>query len=170
MRALLRGYDRLVIAMAMAGCVLLAAMFVMIIYDVTVRTAGLTPPAMTSAVSEYFMLYVTMLAAPYLVRIKAHVAVESITLVMPAAAMPWLSRLVCLVCIAVSVLLAWYSADAIGEVVASGEVDIRSIIVPKWVLFAPLPIGFALCAVEFARYLMAREGMLVGRGAGESSI
>lgn len=170
MQAVVRGYDRLVTAMAMTGCVLLAVMFVMIVYDVTVRTIGLTPPAATSALSEYFMLYVTMLAAPYLVREKAHVAVESIELVLPAAAMPWLARLVCIVCAVLSLLLAWYSVDGIVDAVQSGEVDIRSIIIPKWVLYAPLPVGFALSAVEFARLLLARTGLLVGRGAGESSI
>jgi TRAP-type C4-dicarboxylate transport system permease small subunit len=156
--------------MAMTGCALLAVMFVMIVYDVTVRTLGFTPPAATSALTEYFMLYVTMFAAPYLVRTKAHVAVESIELVLPKGAMPWIARFVCVVCIAVSVLLAWYSVDGIVDVVETAELDIRSIIIPKWVLLAPMPVGFALCAVEFARYLLSREGMLVGRGAGESSI
>ena len=79
MRSLARAYDRLIMALAILAGAMLAGVFVMIVYDVTVRTLGYQPPFFTSALSEYAMLYMTLLAAPWVVRVRGHVYVESVT-------------------------------------------------------------------------------------------
>ncbi len=44
--------------------------------------------------------------------------------------------------------MAWDAASR-------GEMDVRSIEIPRWMLLGVLPIGFGLCAIEFARLLRA---------------
>lgn len=166
MRALVRAYDGLIAAMAVVAGLILAFIFVIIVYDVVVRTMGVQPPAATSALSEYGMHYVALLAAPWLVRVKGHVFVESLVVVLPDGVARILEKLVHLVCIVMCLALAWYAVEAIREAVTFGDSDIRSIIVPKWVLFAPMPIAFVLCAIEFGRFLAGRDTMYEGRGAG----
>ena len=38
-----------------------------------------------------------------------------------------------------------------------GEIEIRSLYMPRWLLFAPLTIGFGLMAVEFLRLAFRGE-------------
>ncbi|MBM3486969.1 MAG: TRAP transporter small permease [Alphaproteobacteria bacterium] len=166
MRALVRTYDGVITGMAVVAGLILAAIFVIIIYDVVVRTLGWQPPAGTSALSEYGMHYIALLAAPWLVRVKGHVFVESLVLVLPGGAARILERIVHVLCIAMCLALAWYSVEAIRETVKFGDSDIRSIIVPKWVLFAPMPVAFVLAAIEFGRFLVGHDTMYEGRGAG----
>ena len=62
-------------------------------------------------------------------------------------------------------LLAYYAAVLLIENYVRGERDIRSITIPLWVIFVPFPIGLALCAVEFGRFLFGSERLLSGRGS-----
>jgi len=152
-----RAYEGVLRLAAGAGAVLLAAVFVAIIYDVTVRTLGAQPPAWTAAFSEYAMLYATLLAAPWLVGRRGHVAVESLVLFLPERARRWIQRLAYLLCIVVSLLLAAYAGELTFQTYLRGELDIRAVEVPRWLLFAVIPPSFALIAVEFARLLVANR-------------
>ena len=74
---LTRAYDNLIMALALLAGVMIASVFFFIVFDVTLRTTGFRPPEFVSAVSEYVLLYVTMLAAPWLVRERGHVRIGS---------------------------------------------------------------------------------------------
>ena len=47
---------------------LIAADCLLIVVDVSLRNLGMQPPAYTVALTEYSLLYMTMAAAPWLVR------------------------------------------------------------------------------------------------------
>ena len=40
-----------------------------------------------------------------------------------------------------------------------GEVEIRSLDMPRWALFAPVTLGFSMMAVEFTRCLIRGDSM-----------
>ena len=61
-------------------------MFLLIVSDVLIRTVGLKPWLYSSVLVEYGLLWFTMLAAPWLARNKAHVFIDAITQLLPAAA------------------------------------------------------------------------------------
>ena len=78
-----RAYNGLIISLAILGGLMLALIFVGIIADVTVRTIGFNSIQWYSAIAEYCLLFSTMFGAPWLVRLKGHVVVESLTMAMP---------------------------------------------------------------------------------------
>ena len=164
MRHLVRLYDRLIVALAAVAGAMLAGVFVMIVYEVTVRALGYQPPAHTSALSEYAMLYMTLLAAPWVLRNKAHVFVEFLAGSLPGQVRRSLQRSIYVLCIVVCLGLAYYGLLAALDYWERGELDIRSIVIAKWAFYAPLPLGFSLCAVEFARFLFGADDMY-DRGA-----
>ncbi|MDE0718498.1 MAG: TRAP transporter small permease subunit, partial [Rhodospirillaceae bacterium] len=98
MRHLVRLYDRLIVALAAVAGAMLAGVFVMIVYDVTVRALGYQPPAHTSALSEYAMLYMTLLAAPWVLRKKGHVFVEFLAGALPGGVRRGLRRSIYVLC------------------------------------------------------------------------
>ncbi|PWK66370.1 TRAP transporter small permease [Aminobacter sp. AP02] len=124
---------------------------VSVLYDVGARASGLQPPIWTSAATEYAMLLLTMAIAPYLVRHHGHVRIEILNRTLPAVGQKLLHRGVslmgCGVCMVIFVIAMRMGID----VHSRGELDIRSIEMPRWVLFAAIAAGFGLCAVEFLR-------------------
>ncbi len=162
----LRIYDGVIVGLAIIAGAMVAAVFLMIVYDVAVRTLGFQPPFWTSALTEYALLYMTMLAAPWLVRQKGHVFVESLTLMLEARAQRAVHVFAYLISIVLCLVLTFYSVKQGLEVWSRQEIDIRSISIPGWLLYASLPIGFCLSAIEFARFLLGRESMYSGRDIG----
>ena len=154
MTIIINAYNRLIFGLAVIGGVLLAVIFVGIICDVTIRTLGFNSLQWYSAVAEYSLFFCTMFGAPYLVRHKGHVVVESLRLAMPPKLRKIIEKIVYLACILLSLLFVYYGALETIEAIKTGEQDLRSVDMPKWLLMAPFPIGFSLVAVEFTRYLL----------------
>lgn len=165
-RRALRAYDGVIHGLAIVAGASLALSFLLIVADVSLRAAGFRPPAATSAVTEYAMLVLTMGAAPWVVRQRGHVWVEVINVVAGAHARAVLARIVYLLCIGLCLTLAWYAGAMALDTWVRGEVDIRSIILPRWVLYAILATGFFFCATEFARFLLGADDMYRGDAAG----
>ena len=75
-RTITRTWDALVDGLVLFACALIAADCLLIVIDVTLRNLGQQPPAYTVALTEYSLLYMTMAAAPWLVRERAWIVVE----------------------------------------------------------------------------------------------
>ncbi len=162
MRTVAKVYDAVIMALATIAGAMVAAVFVAIVYDVMVRTMGYQPPFWTSALTEYALLYMTLLAAPWMVRIGGHVYVESFVATLPRWLFRSVERLVYVLCIAICFVLAYYAAALGYDVYLRGEMDYRSVIIPRWVLFAILPVGFTLSGIEFLRFLFGKGSMYGG--------
>ena len=68
-----------------------------------------------------------------------------------------IERILIVICIALCLTAAYLSAEFAVEFWRRGEIDIRSIEIPRALLFVPLVVGFFLCAVEFLRLLLIGE-------------
>ena len=141
-------------AMAALCCALLAIVAAAIVYDVTVRALGLQPPNFTVSFTEYVLLYTTMLGAPYMVRRKGHILVEALIENVPPAVHRAMAFVVYLICTLLCAALAYYGAKLLAQGIATGDMEIRSFDMPRWILDITLPIGFGFSAIEFLRYLV----------------
>jgi len=151
---LARFYDRAITGLAVTGGISLVIITIAIIIDVVLRNTGFRPSQSTSALVEYVMLYSTMAAAPWLVRKNGHVAITSFIERLPDGLRFLAGRAVLILCIIVLGLLSWRSCAVGLEMLASNSVDMRSINIPSWVLYAMLAIGFGLMTLEFLRMLL----------------
>ena len=164
-----KAYYKLILSLAVIGGVLLAVVFVGIILDVTIRSIGFNSLQWYSAVAEYSLFFCTMLAAPYLVRHKGHVVVESLRLAMPGMVKAVVAKVVYAVCIILSLLFVYYGLLEVIDAIKTCEEDLRSIDMPKWLLMIPFPIGFSLIAIEFLRYFLGFDTYYSDKvGSGES--
>jgi C4-dicarboxylate transporter DctQ subunit len=149
-----RAYDVLIEGLAGFAGLLIAAMCGLIVWDVAARNFGLQPPASTVALTEYGLLYFTMAAAPWLVRQRGHIVVEVFYQRVPEGWRSWLDRFVLTICVLVCSAVAVLASLLTWEAAVRGEFDMRSLDTPRWVLFAPLAVGFALMALEYLRLLL----------------
>ena len=169
MNMISKAYYGLIIGLAILGGMMLALIFVGIVADVTIRTVGYNSIQWYSAIAEYCLLFSTMCGAPWLVRLKGHVVVESLTMVMPPLMRMIVAKFVYLLCITLSFLFVYYGWNEMVAAFASNEFDLRSIDMPKWLLFLPFPVGFTLVAIEFGRYLLGYDSYYAGKvGTGDS--
>ena len=57
----------------------------------------------------------------------------------------------------------WFSVDLWWEAYSTGMIDERGVELMQWWLYAPMPIGFFLVAIEFLRYLIGIDDMYGSR-------
>ena len=157
MKRLAAVYDGFLAVLAAAAALAFGAVSFFIAYEVTVRWLGLRPPSWPQAVSEFILLYATVLAAPWVLRQGSHVQVNTLAAVLPAMLRVALGRGLCFLGMLVCLVIAWY---ALRVTLTAQGLEIRSFEMPKWMVYVPLPVGFLLMAIEFARHMVA--GTLFG--------
>jgi len=162
MQAIARAYEMLIDALAVLAAALLGVITLLIVVDVLMRNFGLQPYPHTLSLTEYSLLYITMLGTPWLVRKKGHVHIEMVVARLRPAVRRMVHGFVCLVCMAVCAVLAWYSLDVTLANAARGDLDIRSFDSPRWILVACMPLGFGLMVIEFGRFLFGRDNLFEG--------
>ena len=159
MSGLVRIYNYLLRGMAVCAGIIISTAVVLIIIDVLMRITGLDPLLFILTTVEYSLLWFTMLAAPYLVRIKGHVFIDAVTQFFPPVIKKIVAKIVYLACIVASLVYCFHLIMLLVEAIQSGEIDMRSFEIPMWILFAPMPLCFIMCAIEFGRYLIGIDDM-----------
>ena len=142
-------YGRLLDALVFAACLLLLLMTVMIGADVVSRNIGGGGVAISNEISEDILYLMTLLVAPWLLRQGQHIRVDIILRVLPlrvAWVLEWLGDIVGLLC---CLYFVWYGYLITAASYKAGSINIKTLVTPEWWTLAPLPVGFALLAIEF---------------------
>jgi C4-dicarboxylate transporter, DctQ subunit len=155
-------YRRLLDLLAVVAGVLLAAMALAIVIDVVLRNLGFQPPGHTFTLTEYSLLYVTMLAAPWLVRAKGHVHIELLTAAVSPRTRFWLTRVIYGLCVLTCIVIFWFGLEVTIDQWRRAVIDVRSFDMPRWLLTASVPLSFGLMTIEFARFLLGLDSMHSG--------
>ena len=155
-----RAYDAVLYGMAYFAGLLMAAMMVVIFVDVVLRNLGYQSSAHFFTFTEYALLMVPCMGAPWLVREKGHIYVEILFMHLSPGARKWLLRFIGLACVAVCLIIAWYGFGITIADFRGSEKDVRSFDMPRWMIVGWIPLGFLMMAIEFARYLVRGENFL----------
>jgi len=163
-----RGFDRLLDALAVIAALLIPFMFLAIVYDVTSRTLRMWQISWVLGVTEYALLYVTALGAPWLLREKGHVSMEAFRTMLPASVNRVIEKVVLVLCAAACCVVA----IAVWPVFIQniGVMDIRSDYLSRWMLYIAVLVGFALCAVQFIRFLVTGTSPYKGLTADQEGL
>jgi TRAP-type C4-dicarboxylate transport system permease small subunit len=114
--------------------------------------------AWTDEVSEYAVYAITLLAAPWLLRLGQHVRVDIALRLLPPPVGWALELLADVIGLAVSLALLWYAAVAVAASARTGSITVKMLVFPEWWVLAPLPVCFLLLAVEFVLRLRGLVG------------
>ena len=160
MKYVARCYDAILHGMAWLAGFLMAAMMLVIFVDVVLRNLGYQSSAHFFTFTEYALLAVPCLGAPWLVREKGHIYVEILLTALPLRARAALTWTIAVVCIVVCAVLAWYGGAVTLNDFLQNEKDVRSLDMPRWMVVGFIPLSFAMMAIEFTRFLVRRENFL----------
>jgi TRAP-type C4-dicarboxylate transport system permease small subunit len=142
-------YGRVLDALMLVAAALILAMALAIGGDVLFRNLGTRGLPWSAEVSEDILYLVTLFSAPWLLRQGQHIRVDIVLRVLPrrlAWTAEWVGDVLGLACCLYFVV---YGTRVAAESYASGAVSIKTLVTPEWWLLAPLPVAFALVAIEF---------------------
>lgn len=149
MRRLNELYGRLLDWMAVAGALLILAMMLMITVDVGWRAFGGRGIGWVGEASEYILYLSTFFAAPWLLRLGRHVRLDLVLRALPPQMgwlLEWLTDIVGLL-VCAGLTLAGVRILLASK--AGGNLVIKTLEFPEWYLLVPVPVTFALLAIEF---------------------
>lgn len=159
-------YEAALRGLALIAGLLMVAMMVMITADVVLRTFGTQSSSHLFSFTEYFLLLIPLLGAPWLVREKGHIYIEVLIATCSPALRRGLMKAVVVLCMAVCATLAWYGGAITWHDYAAAEKDVRSFDMPRWVLMLSMPLSFGMMALEFLRLLVRGESPYAAGGMG----
>lgn len=142
-------YGRLLEWMVLTACVLLLGITLLIGFDVLLRNLGLGGIPPSNELSEDALYLITILAAPGLLRRGQHIRIDILLRMIPpklAWLLEWAGDVVGIVCCA---FFVWYGVRVTLASYVSGSISIKTLIMPEWWIFAPMPACFLMVAIEF---------------------
>ncbi len=131
---------------------LVAAIFVIVVYDVGTRNMGLRPPYWGVNTVEYALFWIAMLSMPDLVRTRGHVSVGVVLAALSPPARSRLSAGISLFAAGLCVFMAWQTGLKFVEAWTSGNYEVRAFDMPEWIIYLPMPVSFVLAGLMFLRY------------------
>jgi TRAP-type C4-dicarboxylate transport system permease small subunit len=147
----IKAYDGFLGSLAALAAAAFGALSFIVAYGVMMRWLGFQAPIWVETVSEFTLLYATLFAAPWVLRQAEHVQVTTLAAALPIRFRTALGRVLCFFGMGVCLIVAWY---ALRVTVTAEGLEIRSFEMPKWMVYAPLPLGFFLLALEFLRHML----------------
>jgi TRAP-type C4-dicarboxylate transport system permease small subunit len=167
LRHVARAYDAVLYGMAYLAGFLMAAMMTVIFIDVVLRNLGYQSSSHFFTFTEYALLVIPCLGAPWMVREKGHIYVEILLMYLSPRARLLLTMAIGACCVAVCAVLAWYGFGVALTDFLQNEKDVRSFDMPRWMVVGFIPLSFAMMAVEFLRFIVRGESFLAPIAATE---
>lgn len=153
-------------ALYFAAAALVAVVLCIVVWDVTSRNLGLTPPYWGVNTVEYALFWIAFLSLPDLVRTRGHVSVEVVLAALPEARRRVASAAISLAAAGVSAFMTYWSGRAFLLAWTSGSYEVRTFDMPEWIIYLPMPIAFLLAALMFLRLPLIGESYHTGPGEG----
>ena len=142
-------FGRLFDALATVAAVILLAMVALVTADIVLRNTLATGFAWSNEVTEYALYIITLFTAPWLLRRGQHVRIDMMLMLVPPR-VAWICEAAAdIIGLAASLVLIWYGTVMTVQSARLGSITIKNLVFPEWWLLAPLPVCFALLALEF---------------------
>jgi TRAP-type C4-dicarboxylate transport system permease small subunit len=148
-------YERLLTACGFVAGATLAALALLITLDVLVRNLGLFSSGALLEITEYALFASTFLAAPWVLWAGSHVRVDLVLTQVPAPVarlMEIAADTAGLVC---SALLGWHGFNVTLVSFQRGDLIVKQLVVPEWMLMMFIPASCLLLVIEFSRRIVA---------------
>ena len=146
------------------GCGYLAAATVALItllvcYDVVGRNLGLPSLVWVNEITEYALPIATLAAAPWLMWRNQHVRLDLLGAVLSTSSQRRVDRVASLLGLVISLVMVWYAVRMLLDSRQAGSLVMKALVFPEWWLYVPVPIGFALLALECGRRVLRPSGL-----------
>lgn len=162
------GYARLLEVCGLLAGATIGVLAVLVSVDVLIRNLGIGNFPWLLEVAEYALYVSTFMAAPWVLRLGAHVRVDLLLTVVPAAVARVLEIVVDVLGASICLVLLYYGLLAAVDSFSLGARIDKELLVTEWWLLAVIPLSCGLLAIEFAlriRRTLAGDSSLIAERA-----
>lgn len=131
----------------LAGVLVIALMLV-VVADVTLRYSVKTPITWGFEFSEYTLLYMTFLATAWLLRSDGHVKMDILRSFLKPRPQAYLSFIASILLVIACFLLLWYGVSSTADNFQRGVLSVKYYSVPKFIFLIIIPIGSLLLLIQ----------------------
>ena len=139
---------------AIIGAALLFAIAAVVCFEVVGRAFGAPSRLWVIEVSEYALLFITFLGAPYLLQLNRHVVMDLVVNGLTGTARKIARTGNALVGLFICAVLTWIGVDVVLDQLAEGTREVTVMRPLSWCITAAMPLGTGLMAVQFADALI----------------
>lgn len=144
-----RAFERVTAALAAVAAVLILGMSLWITADVSARFLFNVSFPWAFDLSEYALVWITFLGAPWVLMQDRHIRIELLVEAMPLAVQRAMGIAVSVLGIAVCAVLTWRTGIAAIDYASTGQMMPRIWRIPRIWPYAVLPLGSALLTLAF---------------------
>lgn len=126
-------------------------MAVLVSLDVILRNLGIVNFPWLLELSEYALYAATFMAAPWVLHLGSHVRVDLIVSALPRALARICELIADVAGFAVVAVVGWYGLRVTLDSYGRGDLVVKELVVPEWILLVFIPLACLLMAVEFSR-------------------
>jgi len=162
-----RAYHLLMHGCGATSALVIGVVALLVTCDVIARNIGLGSFPWVVEVSEYSLPLATFLAAPWLLYKNEHVRIDMLLTALPATAARHIDRAADIVGLAVCVVFVFYGIKVIADSMQLGSMIIKTLVLPEWWTFVPVPVCFAFLGIEFVRRMLTGAGIVSRQLASE---
>ncbi len=145
-----RVIDRIITGLAVIAGLLLLWVTLSITYTIFARFLGYSGLVSGVQFTEYSLLWMTFLAAAWVLKREKHVSVDLITGLLGPRTRLYFDLFHSVMGVVVCGVLFWYGALVTWGQYKRGIIDIQVVDVPKYLILVIIPIGFLLLALQFS--------------------
>lgn len=151
---LTRVHDALILAMAVLAAAIVGGIVVLICADVALRNLRMGNLPWSVEASEYGLYAATLLGAPWVLHLRAHVAMDLVAGLVRPALRRALDVTACALGAAICGLLAWKGLGVVLTSQARGAMIWKTLVFPEWWFLALVPLAMAMLALGFLRLIL----------------
>lgn len=149
-----RAYHLLLQGLAVVAAIVIGLVALLVTADVVARNVGLGSMAWVVEISEYSLPLATFFVAPWLLHKNEHVRLDVLLVAFPRRIGVWTERIADALGLAISAIFVFYAVRVILDSARIGSMVLKTLVFPEWWLFVPVPVCFALLAIEFLRRMI----------------
>lgn len=143
-------FSRIVNFMAYVSAALIAFAFVSVCAEVIARYVFNTSISWVMETAEYILMFVTFVAAAWVLKKEGHVSVDIVVNLLNARKRAAVNTITSIVGVAISLIIMWYSAGSTWYHFQGGTtMSEKTIDIVLWPLMTVLPIGFFVLSIQF---------------------
>jgi TRAP-type transport system small permease protein len=158
LRIVTRLHDGLILSMAVLAAAIAGGMVILICADVLLRNLRWGNLPWSVEASEYGLYAMTLLGAPWVLALRAHVAMDLLANNLSAVPRRALDLVTCSLGAAICAILAWKGLGVVLVSKARGAMVYKTLVFPEWWLLALMPFAMAMLSVGFLRLMMSGPG------------
>jgi C4-dicarboxylate transporter DctQ subunit len=144
-------FDLINILMVIVTAILIVGLTFIVGADITLRYCFAMPLGWVKEISEYILVFLGFLVAPWILKQEGHVKMDLVLNHLSPKSQRIVNIITSVISMMVVLTVAWFSLRVIVDFYRTDLLTPSVLELPKWILMTPILLGALLLAIQFMR-------------------